>query len=313
MADLFQGSALPATVTTSEEQTTAPEFYTNYLQDIANLGQGAIQQGGVAGMSPLQMQALNMAPTASMAGMGTMGQGAQLAGAAGTTATPDIMQGYMNPYTSNVVDELARLQGRSIKESVLPALQGAAGAMGQFGSQRQYQATGQTLRDMQANLLGQQYGALNTGYQNAAATAQADLQRQLQSGQALGQIGTQQQAGSKAGLETMFGLGSKEQALGQSVLDRPMLDAQAYSKLMQGYQIPTGGIKQTTGSTGYANSPLSQITGLLAALGSGVTGKDGGGIHMADGGLPSAPSLPQGAQYHDEEGNFYDAQGYLLG
>ena len=313
MADLFQGSALPATVTTSEEQTTAPEFYTNYLQDIANLGQGAIQQGGVAGMSPLQMQALNMAPTASMAGMGTMGQGAQLAGAAGTTATPDIMQGYMNPYTSNVVDELARLQGRSIKESVLPALQGAAGAMGQFGSQRQYQATGQTLRDMQANLLGQQYGALNTGYQNAMTSAQADLQRQLQSGQALGQIGTQQQAGSKAGLETMFGLGSKEQALGQSVLDRPMLDAQAYSKLMQGYQIPTGGIKQTTGSTGYANSPLSQITGLLAALGSGVTGKDGGGIHMAEGGLPSAPSLPQGAQYHDEEGNFYDAQGYLLG
>jgi hypothetical protein len=313
VADLFQGSALPATVTTSEEQTTAPEFYTNYLQDIANLGQGAIQQGGVAGMSPLQMQALNMAPTASMAGMGTMGQGAQLAGAAGTTAAPDIMQSYMNPYTSNVVDELARLQGRSIKESVLPALQGAAGAMGQFGSQRQYQATGQTLRDMQANLLGQQYGALNTGYQNAMTTAQADLQRQLQSGQALGQIGTQQQAGSKAGLETMFGLGSKEQALGQSVLDRPMLDAQAYSKLMQGYQIPTGGIKQTTGSTGYANSPLSQITGLLAALGSGVTGKDGGGIHMAEGGLPSAPSLPQGAQYHDEEGNFYDAQGYLLG
>ena len=314
MADLFQGSALPATVTTSEEQTTAPEFYTNYLQDIANLGQGAIQQGGVAGMSPLQMQALNMAPTASMAGMGTMGQGAQLAGAAGTTATPDIMQGYMNPYTSNVVDELARLQGRSIKESVLPALQGAAGAMGQFGSQRQYQATGQTLRDMQANLLGQQYGALNTGYQNAMTTAQADLQRQLQSGQALGQIGTQQQTGATTGMKTMFDLGSKEQALGQSVLDRPMLDAQAYSKLMQGYQIPTGGIKQTTGSTGYANSPLSQITGLLAALGSGVTGnKDGGGIHMAEGGLPSAPSLPQGAQYHDEEGNFYDAQGYLLG
>lgn len=313
MADLFQGSALPATVTTSEEQTTAPEFYTNYLQDIANLGQGAIQQGGVAGMSPLQMQALNMAPTASMAGMGTMGQGAQLAGAAGTTAAPDIMQSYMNPYTSNVVDEMARLQGRSIKESVLPALQGAAGAMGQFGSQRQYQTTGQTLRDMQANLLGQQYGALNTGYQNAMTSAQADLQRQLQSGQTLGQIGTQQQTGATTGMKTMFDLGSKEQALGQSVLDRPMLDAQAYSKLLQGYQIPTGGVKQTTGSTGYANSPLSQITGLLAALGSGVTAKDGGGIHMADGGLPSAPSLPQGAQYHDEEGNFYDAQGYLLG
>jgi hypothetical protein len=185
--------------------------------------------------------------------------------------------------------------------------------MGQFGSQRQYQATGQTLRDMQANLMGQQYNALNTGYQNSMLNAQNDLQRQLQAGQALGTLGTQQQTGATTGMKTMFDLGSKEQALGQSVLDRPMLDAQAYSKLMQGYQIPTGAVKQVTGSTGYANSPLSQITGLLAALGSGVSVKDGGGIHMAEGGLPSAPSMPQGAQYHDEQGNFYDANGYLLG
>lgn len=317
MANIFQGSPSPATVTTTEDQQTAPEFYTNYLQDIANLGQGAIQQGGVAGMSPLQMQALNMAPTASMAGMGTMGQGAQFASAAGSTSAPSIMQNYMNPYTSNVVDEMARLQGRSIKESVLPALQGAAGATGQFGSQRQYQATGNTLRDMQANLMGQQYNALNTGYQNSMVNAQNDLTRQLQAGQALGQIGTQQQTGATTGMKTMFDLGSKEQGLAQSMLDRPMLDAQAYAKLMQGYQIPTGSVKQVTGSQGYDNSPLAQITGLLSVLGSGLykptTNKDGGGIHMAEGGLPGAPSLPQGAQYHDEEGNFYDAQGYLLG
>ena len=62
MADLFQGAALPDVTTTVQKQETAPEFYTNYLQDIANLGQSAVQQGGVAGFSPLQEQAFQMAP-----------------------------------------------------------------------------------------------------------------------------------------------------------------------------------------------------------------------------------------------------------
>ena len=75
MADMFQGDPLPAITTTTQAQTTAPEFYTNYLQDIANLGQAGVQMGGVAGMSPLQQQALAMAPSAAFAGMGTMATG----------------------------------------------------------------------------------------------------------------------------------------------------------------------------------------------------------------------------------------------
>ena len=62
MAGLFQGDPLPDVTTTTQTQATAPEFYTNYLQDIANLGQNAVQQGGVAGFSPLQQQAFQMVP-----------------------------------------------------------------------------------------------------------------------------------------------------------------------------------------------------------------------------------------------------------
>ena len=163
---------------------------------------------------------------------------------------------------------MARLQNKNIQESVMPALQGAAGAMGQFGSQRQYQATGNTLRDMQANLLGQQYGALNTGYNNAMNQAQTDLSRQLQAGQTLGSLGTQQQAATTGGLNTLTNLGSQEQALAQKELDYPMAQAQAFSKLMQGYNVPMGQTQQVTGSTGYSTSPLAQITGLMSALGS---------------------------------------------
>jgi hypothetical protein len=268
MADLFQGEAAPALTTITQGQQTAPEFYTNYLQDIANLGQAGVQMGGVAGMSPLQQQALAMAPTAAFSGMGTMGTGADLATAAGATTAPQMVGQYMNPYTSNVVDEMARLQNRQIQQSILPSLRGAAGAMGQFGSQRQYQATGQTLRDLQADLLGKQAGVLSTGYQNAITNAQTDLARALQSGQVLGGLGQLQSQAGTTGLGTLSTLGGQEQALAQKMLDYPMAQAQAYSKLLQGYQIPTGETKQTVGSTAYSNSPLAQLTGLLAALNS---------------------------------------------
>ena len=330
MADILQGDLLPSAITTTQAQTTAPEFYTNYLQDIANLGQAGVQGGGIAGMSPLQQQALSMAPQASFAGMGTMGAGADLATSAGTTGSNQIVGNYMNPYTQNVVDEMGRLQGRQINENLLPAMQGAAGAMGSFGSSRQFNATGNMLRDMQSNLMGQQYGALNTGYNNAMTAAQADLQRQMQSGQALGVLGGQQQQGATSGLKSLYELGSQEQALGQRQLDYPMSAAQNYSKLMQGYQIPTGETKQTVGSTGYTNSPLSQITGLLASLGSFVSPgstttlspaqvqQPAGVKKEAEGGLirseaPSASSnIPANAAYHDGQGNFYDTDGNLV-
>ena len=335
MADVFQGDPLPAITTTTQAQTTAPEFYTNYLQDIANLGQAGVQTGGVAGMSPLQQQALAMAPTAAFSGMGTMATGADLATQAGTTAAPQMVGQYMNPYTQNVVNEMARLQNRQIQENLLPAMQGAAGAMGGFGSQRQFQATGNMLRDMQANLLGQQYGALSSGYQNAMQSAQTDLGRELQAGQILGGLGQQQQQAATTGLGTLSTLGGQEQALGQRMLDYPMTAAQNYAKLLQGYQIPTGETKQVTGSTGYATSPLAQVTGLLAALGSFVnpqqttvqsvasnqptpTPTPAPTPTVANGGLirqnaPTASSyIPANAAYHDGQGNFYDADGNLV-
>ena len=265
MADLFQGSALPSTVTTAQTQTTAPDFYTNYLQDIANLGQNAVTQGGVAGLSPLQQQAFQMAPQASFAGANSLGAGSQLLGQAGTTTAPDVVQNYMNPYTSNVVDEMGRLQQKNIQQNVLPGLNAAGASTGNFGSSRMANATGQTMADMQANLTGQQYGALNTGYQNAMTNAGADLNRTLQSGQALGNLGTQQNQTSLAGLNELNTLGGVQQLQGQKLLDQPMASAQNFAKLMQGYSIPTGSTSQTIapGTQGnYANSPLSQIAGL---------------------------------------------------
>ena len=337
MADIFQGAPLPATVTTTQDVTSAPEFYTNYLQDIANLGQAGVQQGGVAGFSPLQQQALNIAPEVAFAGTGSAGTGQQYLTASGATPATSMVNQYMDPYLQNVVGEMGRLQNRAIQENFLPNLRAGAAGAGQFGSQRMQQIASQSLRDLQADLLGRQYTALSEGYKGALGAAQADLSRQTQAGQALGQLGQIQQGMGTTGLDTLTKLGGMEQALGQRILDQPMKQAQEYSKLLQGYQVPTSVTKQTTGSTGYSNSPLSQIGGLLAALASfgggsgGTTGGSGNSLMNAIFGLQNmvaggnAPVNNRTSSYYadggavnpqvaytDGQGNFYDASGYLV-
>jgi len=286
MAGLFQGDPLPDVVTTTEQQQTAPEFYTNYLQDIANLGQNAIQQGGVAGFSGLQQQALQMVPDIAFSGAGSLGAASKLMGEAGATTMPDVVGDYMNPYTSRVVDEMGRLQQRNIQENVLPNLGGAAIGMGQFGSRRQNQITGNVLRDLQADLLGKQAQALQSGYSEAGKFAQSDLERALNAGRSFQSLGQEQQQLGLGGLKAMFDYGGQEQALGQKTLDYPMAQAQAFSKLMQGNPVPTGTVQQKIGpeAGAYSNSPLSQIASLLAGLGSFMRAdpakgtKDGGAI-----------------------------------
>jgi hypothetical protein len=333
MADLFQGAALPDVTSTVQKQETAPEFYTNYLQDIANLGQSAVQQGGVAGFSPLQQQAFQMAPNLAFSGSGSLGQASQMLTGAGGTATPEIVGGYMNPYQSAVVDEMGRLTQRNINENVLPALNGAAVGTGQFGSRRQQQVTGQTLRDIQSDLLGKQYQALSGGYDTATKAAQTDLGRQLSAGQGLTQLGQEQFQTGTGGLNALYNLGAKQQDLGQKSLDYPMLAAQNYSKLIPQGAVPMGSIQQTVapGTQGqFGVSPLAQIGSLGSILYSLYSGDptaaantaqaagtvpkkaDGGAVLMADGG-EAEDVMPSGAAYHDGQGNYYNEHGYLVG
>lgn len=336
MADLFQGAALPDVTTTTQTQDTAPQFYTDYLQDIANLGQSAVQQGGVAGFSPLQQQALQMAPNLAFSGTGTLGQASQMFTGAGGTAAPEIVGGYMNPYQDYVVDEMGRLTQRNVQENVLPALGAAATGSGQFGSRRQQQVTGNTLRDIQSDLLGRQYQALSGGYDTSIKAAQNDLQRQLQAGQGLTQLGQEQFQTGTGGLNALFNMGASEQKLGQAALDYPMIQAQNYAKLLQGQNIPQGSIKQATGpgSQGqFGISPLAQIGSLGSILYSLYKGDPnaatttavqagqpapvkkvatGGAVMMADGG-GLQDVMPNSAAYHDGQGNYYDQDGYLVG
>jgi hypothetical protein len=252
---------------------------------------------------------------------------------AGGTAAPEIVQGYMNPYQDAVVDEMGRLTQRNVQENVLPALGAAAAGTGQFGSRRQQQVTGNTLRDIQSDLLGRQYQALAGGYDTATKAAQADLSRQLQAGQGLTQLGQEQYQTGTGGLTTLFNMGANEQKLGQATLDYPMIQAQNYAKLLAGQNIPQGSIKQTVapGAQGqFGLSPAQQIaslgsilasytgnTDIVNAIKAGTsvlpTGKAEGGAVMMSSGGGLQDVMPNGAAYHDGQGNYYDEHGYLVG
>jgi hypothetical protein len=296
MANIFQGAPLPTVTTTEQKQQVLPEFYTNYLQDVANLGTGAVQQGGVAGFSPLQQQAFQMAPQAAFSGAQTAGDAASLLGASGTTAAPTMVGAYMNPYMSNVVDEMSRLQQQNIQRSILPALRGAGVGTGSFGSTRQANVTGQAMADMQRNLLGKQYEALYSGYGDAMKAAQTDLNRQMQAGQGLGNVAQQQYQIGTGGLDVLQKLGAQQQELGQKQLDYPMIQAQNLAKLFTNLNIPSGETLQKVGpgqSGQYALSPLSQISGLLTGLGAFMGNPSGTAGGQQQTGLQSILNLPQ--------------------
>lgn len=296
--DWTQGIAPPSTTMTTEKTTQVPQFYTDYLQNIANYGQQGITGGGVAGLSPLQQQALDVAPSTAFAGSATTGMGADFLRTAGQGTAPSLVQQYLNPYTQNVVDEMGRLQQRNIQENVLPSMRAATAGVGGYGSQRAMQATGNVMRDLQADLLGRQLGALQTGYTQALGAAQTDLGRMLQAGQAAGSLGNIQQNVAQGGLKSLADLGLLQQGQTQRELDYPLAQAQKYAGLMAPYagSIPTTTTAQETGvrpGVVYGPSPLATLGGVLTGLGSFLYGPGGSAAGSQQTGAPVDQSIFQ--------------------
>lgn len=111
---------------------------------------------------------------------------------------PEAADEYMNPYMTGVVDRIAELGNRNLMEKILPSVQDSFIAAGQPGSARSEEFTARAIRDTQNEILGQQAGALATGYGQAAQTFGADASR-------FGALGAT--AGNLAGGE-MAGLGN---------------------------------------------------------------------------------------------------------
>lgn len=298
---LLQGSPLPNITTTKDVKTLGPDWYNQYLQDLSKPGQALAAQTGeqlVSPMTEMQRGALAAAPGDLSRYEALMREAAETSRTAAQGVTPESIQSFMNPYTSGVVDEMARLQQQNLQRNLLPTLKGAFAGTGGFGSQRMMGALGQMGADVQANLLGQQQKALEGGYNKAldAALAQAGLTRQAAETQrAISQ--TDLDTAIKA-LEEQYGLGSKEQQFEQSKILAPVAAAKSAADVYANLKVPTTVSETAVGPVpgAYSTSPLAQIAGLgsLFASGAGGTSAAGGILNMLRGFGGGSSSEPTG-------------------
>jgi hypothetical protein len=278
---LFQGTAPPNVDTTKSTATTAPGYYTDYLSGLAGAGQQALAKSPaelVAGFSPLQQQAFGNVQNAATSYMPQLNAAQATAGLGAQGITQQNIQNYMNPYAQNVVGEMARLNQQNLNQTLLPNLKAGFVGTGAGGSQRNAGALAQFLAQNQANLTGQQAGELSKGYSSALGAAQQQAQLQNQAAQIQGQLAQQQQQLGLAGNKAIMDAGAQQQALEQSRINAPLVQAGNVAQLMRGYTIPTTSTEKYSGpAAAYGPSPLAQISGLGTLLGSGFNTNSGWG------------------------------------
>lgn len=271
---LTQGGVLPDVNTTTTSTTTAPDYYTNYLTDIAKAGQSGISMDPtkmVAGFTDLQKQGFSgIQPAADAYKTGLSGAQAT-ADLVAKGVTPGAIQSFMSPYTTNVVNEMERLQQQNIQRNLMPALKSGFVGSGDLGSRRYAGALGQTSADWQSNLLGQQTGALQKGYSDAVNAALQNAQLQNQAAITQGNLAAKAQELGLTGTEALLNAGAKQQAQEQAKIEAPLKMATNAAALLRGYTVPTTVKQEYKGPMpgAYAASPLQQIAGIAALLASG--------------------------------------------
>lgn len=216
------GTPTSTTETLTESSATLPAWLQEYTRGLAGSAMSvagtdyqpfvAPQQaetygqdtGRLAGFNPMQQQAFQ----GVQANQGNYQPYLNYA----SQTVPQAVGSYMNPYTANVVDRIGQLGQRNLTENLLPQVNSTFTGAGQFGSTRNADFTNRALRDANESIMGQQYTALNQGYQQSQSAALADLQRQAALGQQtqtqgytdlgmLSQAGQQQQAQTQANLD----------------------------------------------------------------------------------------------------------------
>ena len=226
--------------------------------EAANLAKTPVNIPGiqVAGISPLEQAGITQAgQTGVGAGTVNLGIGSLQSG----MANPNIGQ-FLNPYQQYVTNEIGR-QGQ-IAQNQLNASAIDAGA---FGGGRQ----GVQQAELQGRTLQAMGQAQAQGFQTALGAAQTQRQQQLAGGQALGQLGAQQQAMSLADINAQMQAGAVQRSIGQRGLDA--IRATELQRAYEPYQrteflkgimtnLPTTQ-SSITATTSPGSNPLAQAAG----------------------------------------------------
>jgi hypothetical protein len=287
---LTQGSPLPDITQTTTRTDQAPDYYTNYLSGLSQAGQTAVARSptqSVAGYDPMQVMGYSNLPGATTSYQPQLQAAQNTAAQAAQGITPERIQALMNPYTSNVVDEMGRLSQQNVQRNLLPTMKAGFVGTGGMGSQRYANALGQSMSDVQSNLTGQQYGALSKGYSEGLKGALDEAQLQNLAAGSLGKLAQQEMEMGLTGAGALTKAGAERQAYQQSLLDAPLKTATSASGLMRGYTVPQSQTEKFVGpkAGSYGTSDLSNILGVLSVLGSAAGGKGMSTVAGAGGSL----------------------------
>ena len=320
---LFSGSPPPSINTYGTTTANTPQWLSDYSQGIAAKANEVAAEPyqaytgpRIADFSANQNAAFDM--TKQNIGQYTpamnnaIGMTGNVTGGAGlNAANPYLQQSdqssaavvnqYMNPYTTNVVNRLGQLGARNLQENLLPTIGDNFTRSGQYGSSRMQEMVGRALRDTQESTLAAQQNALNTGYGQSLTAAGNDLSRYGQLGQTAGNLqntgntnlinaataqGNLAQTGQKMGLTDAAALeavGQQQQGLVQQNYNtayQDFLNQRAYPQ--QQVQFLNNAIKNvpyTTQTNTVQNAPTStyQPSGLASLVGGlGLVNKLGG-------------------------------------
>lgn len=296
MANITDPKPLPPITSTKQTTETVPTFYTDYLQNIAKGGANAVTQGGVAGASPLQTQAYNLAPQIAFAGSETLGDASDILKNAATTRAPDVVQDYMNPYLKSVVDQSQNIGLENIRQSI-PLLQAMGVRTGQDLSKNAFNAITQGVGRQSTDLTGALTKLLSSGYDTSIKAAQDDLSRGVVGGNALTNTGRAQQDIAAGGLKTLSTLGGTQRDIQQDIFDKPLKQVKDYASLFAGVPIPKGTASEEVGIGRKDQYGLSDLSKILSGSSLGRMIYDElvsrtGGQSPSRPGTPSTPGTP---------------------
>ena len=280
---LTQGSPLPDITQTTTRTDNAPDYYTKYLTDVSTAGQTAMGRTptqSVAGYDPLQVMGYSNLPGATTSYQPNLQAAQDTAAQAAKGISPERIQSLMNPYTSNVVDEMARLSQQNVQRNLLPTMKAGFVGTGGLGSQRYAGALGQGMADIQAGLTGQQYGALSKGYSEALKGALDEAQLQNLAAGTQGKLAQQELDTGLTAAGALTKAGAERQGYQQSLLDAPLKTATTASGLMRGYTVPQSQTERFVGPKAnlYQKSDLEGILGVMTMLGATKEGTAGNNL-----------------------------------
>jgi len=273
---LLQGGALAPITTTAKTATTAPGFYMNFLNNLANQAQTAGANVQAPGAQSLQTQAFNQASQNAGNYQPQLSAAQTTANNVAGSCISKMAQNYMNPYVNCVVNQIGNLGQNNIAQNLAPQATAGIVGSGQFGSQRGAGALGQTIANAEQVITGQQACALKTGYQNALCAAYRQQQNQLNAGKLQGCLATAQSGLGIACSANLAKLGCQQYTIAQNQQLFPLQTLKAEGCAIRGFTVPTAisCIKTAPIPGAYANSPLSTIMGAGSTL-AGMLGKCG--------------------------------------